>query len=113
MHSELQSHIVSYQRSLHEREVQQERITQLRVQLQTEELMMTSLKRDPRNLRKREASCDQRARFGDISSKRKVAGINSVCFLEKRSDETYRGGVGAKHEEDSRRKLFAYCEDAA
>ena len=50
MHSELQSHIVSNRRSLHEREIQQERIAQnwecqeaqLGVQLQIEELMMTS-----------------------------------------------------------------------
>ena len=49
-HSELQSHIVSNRRSSHEREIQQERIAQnweyqeaqLRVQLQIEELMMTS-----------------------------------------------------------------------
>ena len=52
MHSELESHNASNRRSLHEREVQQERIctklgipgAHLRVQLQTEELMMTSLK---------------------------------------------------------------------
>ena len=52
MQTELQSYIVSYRRSLHEREVQQERITQnwehqetqLTVQLQTEELMMSSPK---------------------------------------------------------------------
>ena len=52
MHLELQSHIASYRRSLHDREIQQERITQklehhvaqLRVQLQSEGLMMTYLK---------------------------------------------------------------------
>ena len=55
MHSEPQSHIVSYRRILHEREVQQGHISQcfqhldheetkLRVQLQTKELMMTSIK---------------------------------------------------------------------
>ena len=52
MHSELQSHIICNRRSLHEREVQQERFAQnwecpeaqLRVQLQIEELMMTSRK---------------------------------------------------------------------
>ena len=48
VHSELQSHIASYQRSLHEREVLQERITQKldqpRVHLQTEELMMQKVR---------------------------------------------------------------------
>ena len=52
VNSELQSHIASYQRSSHEREVQRERTTQnleheeaqLRVQLQNEELMMASIK---------------------------------------------------------------------
>ena len=52
MQSELQSHNASYRRTLHDREVQQKHITQqleyqevqLRLQLQTEELMMTSLK---------------------------------------------------------------------
>ena len=52
MHSELQSHIASYRRTLHDPEVERERITQnfeqqeaqLRVQLQAEELMMAPIK---------------------------------------------------------------------
>ena len=52
MQSELQSQNVSCRRTLYDREVQQERITrhleyqeaQWRIPLQTEELMMTSLK---------------------------------------------------------------------
>ena len=54
MHSELQSHVVSYRRVLHEREVQREQVSQsfpnlehneaqLRVQLQAKEVISSSL----------------------------------------------------------------------
>ena len=77
MHSELQSHIASYQRSSHERKVLQERITQkldhqetqLRVHFANwranDDVCDTKI---PRNLRKSEASCYQYTKFDDYSS---------------------------------------------
>ena len=77
---------------------------QLRVQLQTEEVTMTSRGKFPRYLRKREASRYERTTVGD--SKQKVAGIYNLCFLENRGEKTYQGGGGSKHEEHSRRELL-------
>ena len=78
MHSEPQSHIVSYRRSCLIEKFQQQRIAQnleyqeaqLRVQLQTEEVTMTSLAKGKfaGNLRRSEASCHQHPTVGDCSS---------------------------------------------
>ena len=80
MHSELQSHVVCYRRVLHEREVQQEQVSecfenmehkeaQLRVQLQTEKLMMTSRKESYQETSESERGwLTQRTRAGGWSS---------------------------------------------
>ena len=80
---------------------------QLRVQLQIEELMMTSMTEKFRESSGSEESCPQRTRVDDCSSTRNVTGIYSLYFLENRGNETYQGGGGAKHEEESRRELLA------
>ena len=59
---------------------------QLRVQLQTEEFMMTSTKESFRETSESERqSCCQRTRIGDCFSKRNVAGVYSLGFLEKKT----------------------------
>ena len=80
LQSELHSHAACHGRASHERAVQQEHISQsfpnlehneakLRVRVQTEEPMMTSMMEGlSRNFRKREASCTQRTRAGGCSS---------------------------------------------
>ena len=72
---------------------------QLRVQLKTEEFMMTSMMESFRNW---EAICNPRTSAGACSSKRNVAGNNSLWFLENRSNKTYNERCGAKHEDNSR-----------
>ena len=55
----------------------------------------------------RQAAISAQQTVGDCSSKRSVARIYSLCFLENRGDKVYHGGGGAKHEEDSKRELDA------
>ena len=68
---------------------------------------MTSMTEKFRERSGSEESCSQRTRVDDCSSKRNVAGIYSLYFLENRGNETCQGDGGAKHEEDSRRELLA------
>ena len=109
MQSELQSHTACFRRTLHDREVQHERSTQhmenqeaqLRIQFQTEELMMTSLKessqRNSENDRQAVISAQQLA----ISLQSEMSQASSACTSWKpRGTKTYHGGGGAKHEED-------------
>ena len=58
---------------------------QLRVQLQTEDLMMTSMTEKFRETSGSEESCPQLTRGDDCSSKRIVAGIYSLYFLDGRA----------------------------
>ena len=71
---------------------------QLRVQLRTGELKMTSMaQRVPRNLRKWEESCPQRARIGDGPLKLNVAGVYNLHFLANRGNKTHQGVGTARH----------------
>ena len=98
MQWELHPHNFCYRRTSHDREVQQD----------TEELMMTSLKEKlPRKLRKWERSCYQRTTVSGFLFEAKCRRHRQPIILENRSISTYQGGGGTKHEEDSRRELFA------
>ena len=68
---------------------------------------MTSVTEKFRETSGSEESCPQLTRGDDCSSKRNVAGIHSLYFLESRGNETCQGGGGAKHEEESRTELLA------
>ena len=83
MHMELQSHIVSYQWSLHHRSVQGATQSSVENGGAHDDV---SKRKFPRNTRKWETSFQQRTRVDDCSSKRNVTGICGLCFLENRSN---------------------------
>ena len=102
-------------RSWHEREVLQERISQnweyqeaqRRVQLQIEEPMMTSPKDNSQEASESEMQAVVSTTVGDFSWKRNVAGTDSLWFLGDRSNQTYHGSGGTKHEDNW--KEPSYC----
>ena len=118
MHSELPSHIASYRRTLHDPEVERERSTQnleqqeaqLRVQLQAEEAHDGANKGMFTNkLQKVRGKLLSANKSWRLLFEAKCRRNSTACasWKKKRGNETYHGCGGAKHEGDSRRKLFA------
>ena len=77
--------------------------TQPRIKLHTEGLVIPSIQESFQETSESERQTVVSARIGDRSSKHRNP---QLVPPETRSNETYQGGGGAKHEEDSRRKLF-------
>ena len=104
MHSEPQSHIVSYRRSLHEREDQPERITQHweYQEAQTEELMMTSLKDSFQETSESERQAAISAQQSAISLQSEMSQATTACDSWKtKAIKLTKEVCGAKHEEES------------
>ena len=101
-------------RSWHEREVPQERISQnwesqqaqRRVLLQMEELLMTPLKDNSQEASESEMQAVVSTTVGDFSLERSVAGNDSLWFLGDRSNQTYHGSGGTKHEDSWKEHLY-------
>ena len=108
MLSELLSHIVSYQRSPHHRELRKtcnvmRRNSESRCRLKSPwwRLWKKSSKRHQTVWGK----CSQRTRVGDCSPRRNVGRMYSVHFFEMRENKADQGGGGATQKSNCRREL--------